>query len=68
VKTRLTRQVVSDIRKANGVNRVHDNLSLVHAVAMTCLDLGPYPDTDAASYPAASNSFAKTFSEHHRSG
>jgi hypothetical protein len=37
----------------------------VHEITTAYLDVRVRPDTDAASNSAASNSFAKTFCEHH---
>jgi hypothetical protein len=64
-ETRFARQIIGDVRTANRPNRIDDNLPIVHAVTTTCLDMGPHPDADAAPDPPASDSFAKTFREHH---
>ena len=64
-ETRLSRQIVGDIREINRHNLIHDDLPLVHTVTTAHLDVGSHPDPDAAPDPPASNSVAKALGEHH---
>ena len=64
-KARLTRQVMRNLRQTDGHDRIHHDLSFVHAVTTADLDVGPGPDADAAPDPPASNAVAKVFGEHH---
>src|SRR6185503_3099705 len=65
VETRFARQVVGDIRESNRLDRIDDNVPLVHSVTTTLFHLGPHPDADRASDPAASNALAKALGEDH---
>jgi hypothetical protein len=65
LEPRLARQLASDIPHFDGNDRVDDDLSLVHPIPATHLDMRPCPDTDRASNPPTPNSLAETFGEHH---
>jgi hypothetical protein len=64
-ETRLAGQIIGDIRETNSLDRIHDDLPLVHAVTTAHPDVRPHPDADAAPDAPTSNPFAKTFHEHH---
>jgi hypothetical protein len=64
-ETRLARQLWSDVRKANRRDRVHFDLTLVHAVPGAHFDMGARPYSNTASDFAATNSLAKSLGEHH---
>jgi hypothetical protein len=57
-KSGFPSQVARDVSQPNGHDGVHDNLTVIHAIATSLFDVRPRPDTNAASNPAASNSFA----------
>jgi hypothetical protein len=61
----LSCEVASDTHEPNRLDRIYDNVSLVHAVTTARLNVGPRPDANAARDPPASDSFAKPFSEDH---
>jgi hypothetical protein len=65
VETRLARKFIGDLRPLNRVNRVHDNMPLVHWVSAAHLDVEPLPDPDTAPDPSASNALTKAFGEDH---
>ena len=65
-KAGFPRQFARDVSQANRHDGVHDNLTVIHAIAAAHLDVRPRPDTNAASNPAASNCFAYTLREYHR--
>ena len=64
-KTRLARQIIGDLGDTNRHDRIYHDVSFVHAIATTHLDMGTRPDANAAPDPSASNSFAKMLGEHH---
>lgn len=68
VETRLARQVMTDVPDIDGHDRIDNDLSVVHAVTASHLDMRPRPDADAAPDPPASDSLAKTFGERHERG
>jgi hypothetical protein len=51
---------MGDIRDTNRLDRIHDNLTLVHTVTTAHLDMGTRPDANAAPDPPASNSVSST--------
>jgi hypothetical protein len=57
-ETRLARQLGSDIGKADGRDRIHLDRAFFHGVAAAYFDMGPGPDSDAASDFSAANSVA----------
>jgi hypothetical protein len=65
VESRLARQIVRDVVDGNRRNRVDDDVSIVHRVAATDLDVEPRPDAHAALDSPAPDSVAKPFGEHH---
>src|SRR5262249_52783313 len=64
-ETGCARQIRRDVRDLNRRDRVHHDVSLVHAVTTADLDVGPLPDADAAPDSAASNPGAEAFGEDH---
>jgi hypothetical protein len=64
-EARLARQLRSDIRKTDRLDRIDLDLTFFHGVTGAHFDVGtrPYPDT--ASDFAATNSLAKPPGEHH---
>ena len=67
VESRLAGQIVRDVVDGNRRNRIDDDVSIVHRVAASHLDVGPHPDADAALDSPAADSVAKAFREHHGS-
>jgi hypothetical protein len=65
VETRLAREIICDVADTNRRYRIHHNLSIVHSVTTARFDMGTQPDADAASDPAAADSLANAFGEHH---
>jgi hypothetical protein len=57
-KSGFPRQVAGDVSQANGYDGVHDNLTVIHAIATSLFDVRPRPDTNAASDSTASDSLA----------
>jgi len=64
-KARLASELGSNIRKANGFDRIDLDLSFFHGVAAADSDVGTGPDADAAGDFAATNAVAKTLGEDH---
>ena len=64
-KTRLSRQLRSDIRETDRHDRIHFDLTLVHAVAGADRDVGPRPYADTARDITAPNPLAQAFGEDH---
>jgi hypothetical protein len=64
-KTRGARQSGSDIGEADGLDRIHLDLTFFHAVTVAGLNVRTRPDTDAAGDFAGTDSVAETFSEYH---
>jgi hypothetical protein len=65
LETRFTGQIVSDVGDGDRLDRVHDDVALVHLVAATHLDMRTRPDANAAPDSAAPDSVAKAFGEDH---
>jgi uncharacterized protein RhaS with RHS repeats len=64
-KSRLPRQLWSDVRESDGVDGVHLDLALIQTVAASHCDARAYPESHAARDLSATDSFAKTLGEHH---
>ena len=62
----LTREVVRDATDGNRLNRIHDDMPVVHPVPTTHLDTRLHPDANRASDSALSDALAKSLGEHHR--
>ncbi|HEV8246485.1 MAG TPA: hypothetical protein VGP93_11985 [Polyangiaceae bacterium] len=67
LEARLSREGWSDIGETHGQDRVHLDLTFLHAVTPTHFDVGAHPDSDAASDLAPTHSFSQTFAEDHGS-
>jgi hypothetical protein len=65
VESRLAGQIVRDVVDVNRRYRIHHDVSVVHRVAASDLDVGPRPDAYAALDSPAPDSVAKAFREHH---
>jgi hypothetical protein len=66
VKARFARQIVGDVCDLNRLDRVNDDVAVVHRVAPADFDLQPGPDADGAADSAAPDAFAKAFGEDHQ--
>ena len=55
-----------DVAHLDGLDRINDDVPVVHRIAAADLHVGPSPDTDAAFDPAAADPFAQAFREDHR--
>jgi hypothetical protein len=64
-ETRFARQLRSDIRKTEWLDRIHLDLTFLHAVPGAHFDVGTRPYADTASDFSATNSLAKSLGEHH---
>jgi len=64
-ETRTSRQVWSDVGQADRPNRIHFDLTLIHAVTPTNLDVGTCPYSDAARDGASSHSLPEPLGEDH---
>jgi hypothetical protein len=64
-ETRLARQLRSDIRKTDGLDRVHLDLTFFHTVAGAHFDVRAHPYSDTARDFSATNALAKPLGEHH---
>jgi len=62
---RFTSELVGDVRHRNGIDRVHDDVAIVHLVTASDFDMRPGPDANAASDSAAADALAKRFREQH---
>jgi hypothetical protein len=64
-ETRTSRQVWRDVGQTDHPNRIHFDLTLIHAVASANLDVGTCPNSDTASDSASSHSLSKPLGEDH---
>jgi len=64
-ETRLPRQLRSDIRKTDRLDRVNLDLAFFHWVLAADSDVRPHPYSDAAGDLSPANTLAKTLGEHH---
>lgn len=62
-KSGLTREIVRNVALPNRLDRVDDNLALVHAVTTADFHVRARPDPDRASDSTAPDPFAKVFGE-----
>jgi hypothetical protein len=65
VETLLQGEVTSDISDPDRFDRIDDDVTVIHLVTTTHLDVRGGPDANAASDSPASDSFPKAFGEHH---
>lgn len=61
----LSGELRSDVREADGQDRIHLDRALFHAVAIADLDVGTRPDSDAAGDLAATHPVAQALGEDH---
>ena len=64
-EARLARQLRSDIRETDRLDRVHLDFALFHTIPSADFDVGTRPYPNAASDFSATNSLAKPLGEHH---
>jgi hypothetical protein len=64
-ETRLPRELRSDIRKTDRLDRIHLDLAFFHRVPGAHSDVGTHPYSDTACDFSAANSLAKPLGEHH---
>jgi hypothetical protein len=65
-ETRLSRQLWSNLKKANRLDGIYLDLTFLHAVAGAHLCVRTRPDSDAACDFATTYSLAKTLGEYHK--
>src|SRR5260370_41652650 len=58
VEPRFARQIIRDVLETNPLNRIDDDLPIVHRVATARFDVRARPDADAAPDPPAADSLA----------
>ena len=64
-RTRPRAQIVGDVLAPDRVDRVDDDVAVIHRVAAADLDMRLLPDADAASDPSALDPVAKLLGEDH---
>ena len=64
-ETRFASQLWSDIRKTDGLDRIHFYRTFVHAVPSAHFDMRTRPYSDTASDFSATNSLAEPLGEYH---
>ena len=65
LETRFTSQIVRDVGDGDRRNRIHDDVTVVHPVTATDLDVRTRPDANAASDSPSPDSLSKVFGEDH---
>src|SRR4249919_3841005 len=65
LEPRRSRQLWSDVRERDGQDRIHFDLTIVHAVPAPDLHMGAHPDPEAASDLAAAHSVAQSLGKDH---
>lgn len=65
VKPGFTGQIVGHVGEGDRLNRIHDDVAVVHPVAAADFHVGSRPDANAAPDSAAPNSFAKALGKLH---
>jgi hypothetical protein len=66
LESRFARQIVGDVVDVHRLDRVDDDVAVVHLVAAADFHLLAGPDPDGAADPAAPDAFAKAFGEDHQ--
>jgi hypothetical protein len=66
VKPGLTRQIVGDVGELNRLDRIDDDVAVVHRVAPADFHLQARPDADGAADSAAADAFAQAPREDHQ--
>jgi hypothetical protein len=64
-ETRLSRQLWSDIREADRLDRIYNDFAFFHTVPAADFDVWARPYPDAAGDFSATNSVTKTLAENH---
>jgi len=64
-KSRRTRQLRRYIRKPDRLDRIHLDLTFLHAISASHSDTRAHPDANGTGNLPASNSFAKPLGKHH---
>lgn len=67
LETRFPGQIAGELIRFHRLDRVHDDVAVVHAVAATHLDMRAGPDANGAPDPPAPDSLTKTSGELHTS-
>src|SRR5262249_43279275 len=62
----FTGEIVRDVLDSHRLNRIDDDVAVVHRITTAHLDVRTRPDANGASDPPAPDSLAKAFREHHR--
>ena len=65
-KTGLTREIVRDVLNRNLGDRIHDDMPIVHPIAVADLHARAGPDANGASDASSPHSLAKVPGELHR--
>lgn len=61
----FTREIICDVFERDRLNRVHDDVAVVHAVAAADLHVRPRPDADRAPDASAPDSLSKVSGKLH---
>ena len=65
VEPRLTCQLTRNVCSPDSLDRLDEDVAVIHRVAAADLDVGLLPDTDAASDATAPDALAEAFGEDH---
>jgi len=65
-EARFAGELVGDVRHLDRLDRVDDNVPLIHRIAAADLDVRTQPDANAATDASAANPFPKLPGEYHR--
>jgi hypothetical protein len=65
LESRFSRQLVRNVADRDRGNRIHDDVTVVHLITTTDLDVGALPNANAASDPPPPDSLTKAFGEFH---
>src|SRR5689334_12627654 len=65
---RFAGQFARDVRFADLLDRLDEDLALVHWIPAAGLDVGVLPDADAAADPSAADALSEAFCEDHPAG
>src|SRR5262245_38159002 len=65
VEARLASQTVGNVGERDRLNRIDDDVAVVHRVTATHPDMRAHPDANAASDSPAPDSLAEVLAEHH---
>ena len=65
LETGFTRQIVGNVFQANLIDRIDDDVTVIHLVTVPNFDVRTSPDTNAAPDSSPSNSLTKALCEDH---